>query len=686
MTAQLAEGTLVGRDFRVVKPLASGAMGAVHIVEQLSTGKRRAMKVMSAELAQNERARERFVLEARVGAQIDSDHVVEVVTAGIDETTEMPFLVMELLEGDDLGRTVRREGPRPLAEVVEIFRQVGHALGKAHPKGIVHRDLKPENLFMAASRREGASFTVKILDFGIAKLVAERTHEGTQPVGTPLFMAPEQTDRRGAIGPGTDVWALGLIAYYLLVGQYYWLGARAGVATLLREVVIEPLVPASERAREQRAEGALPPGFDAWFARCLDRDPAARFADGGAAARAFVELAGGAPAPEGLARAATDPSPPSRNVERAVTEPSPLSIATAPTLPDPTGELSTGQLVAAQSLAQVPPAGRRRGLVLGATAALVASAAIGGYVLFGRSGAAPPGDRAVETPTPASAASAAVTGPPPCPTGMVRIDAGKMYMGSRDQDLGDDVRPTHSVRVSAFCLDVHEVTVGAYEACVRTGSCERPPGGVAFPDLDAAHKPHLDKLCNAGKPGRERHPINCVDWKMADHFCRTQAGRMPGGGGRLPTEAEWEFAARGSGQRTYPWGDDPPGPTRLNACGAECARWYKDVGLPPSERMYDADDGHAATAPVGSFPEGASSAGVLDLAGNVWEWTADWYGPYADAEQTDPKGPPSGELRAVRGGGFNGIRSAWAKPAFRWKTAPSALSHGIGFRCAADAQ
>jgi formylglycine-generating enzyme required for sulfatase activity len=102
--------------------------------------------------------------------------------------------------------------------------------------------------------------------------------------------------------------------------------------------------------------------------------------------------------------------------------------------------------------------------------------------------------------------------------------------------------------------------------------------------------------------------------------------------------------------------------------------------------MYDASDGYEGTAPVGSFPAGASAAGVLDLAGNVLEWTADWYGPYASAEKAvvDPKGPETGQERVVRGGAFNSSDANWARPAYRWKTNPETYNHGIGFRCAAS--
>ena len=259
-----------------------------------------------------------------------------------------------------------------------------------------------------------------------------------------------------------------------------------------------------------------------------------------------------------------------------------------------------------------------------------------------------------------------------------------MFMGSTDSDLGDDVRPPHKVKLSSYCLDEREVTAEAFGACVNAGNCLRPPGQVEFAGSTPAMVEKFSTLCNFGVAERAKHPINCVDWSSAKAFCEGEGGRLASGGARLPTEAEWEFAARGSSQRTYPWGDDPPGPARLNACGSECSKWLEAEGLADYGRMFEGDDAFPATAPVGSFPEGASSAGVLDLAGNVWEWTADWYGPYGEAEQEDPKGAPEGTERVARGGGFNGLKPAWAKPAYRWKTDPATRSHGIGFRCAAD--
>src|ERR1043166_6986975 len=176
----LEPGAVFGRDFRIVRALRAGGMGAVYIADQLSTGKQRALKVMAPEFVSDPAIRERFVLEARAASKIESDHVVEIVTAGVDDQTGSPYLVMELLKGEELADALARTGPLPLGDVAEILVQVGHALEQAHAHGIVHRDLKPENVFLAVSRRRDVAFTAKILDFGIAKLVADSQKTGTQ--------------------------------------------------------------------------------------------------------------------------------------------------------------------------------------------------------------------------------------------------------------------------------------------------------------------------------------------------------------------------------------------------------------------------------------------------------------------------------------------------------------------------
>ncbi len=286
----LQSGDVFADAYRIVRPLRSGGMGRLYVVIQLATNKLRVLKLLADALVRREESRTRFLREARAAAAIESDHVVDVVTAGVDSMTNAPYIVMELLDGQDLCELVEEGGPVPFEDVRLILTHVGHALERAHALGIVHRDLKPENVFLAHPRRAQERFTTKVLDFGVAKLLGESTAaEGTQPVGSPLFMAPEQTDPHGRIAPQTDVWALGLLAYYLLTGTYYWTSASQDVAVpvLLREVCFDELPPASARAQDSLAP-RLPNGFDAWFARCVSRDIDHRYNEGGEAVRAFL--------------------------------------------------------------------------------------------------------------------------------------------------------------------------------------------------------------------------------------------------------------------------------------------------------------------------------------------------------------------------------------------------------------
>jgi serine/threonine protein kinase len=227
---QLMPGMVFAGDYEVIRPLAQGGMGAVYVVRQRSTAKQRALKVLHPQFAVDGPSRERFVQEARVAAEIDSDHVTEVVGAGVDPSTNTPWIAMELLDGEELAAHVERVGALSREAVRELIDQLCDALAKAHAKGIVHRDLKPENLFVARARRRGVPFTIKVLDFGIAKAVADNATAAkvSRTIGSPLWMAPEQAQLGARLTPATDVWALGLIVFYLLTGKYFWRARQRG--------------------------------------------------------------------------------------------------------------------------------------------------------------------------------------------------------------------------------------------------------------------------------------------------------------------------------------------------------------------------------------------------------------------------------------------------------------------------
>jgi formylglycine-generating enzyme required for sulfatase activity/serine/threonine protein kinase len=668
-------------------------MGAVYVVDQLSTGKQRALKLMAPELVHNPEVRERFVREARAAANIESDHVVETVTAGVDQETGAPYIVMELLRGEELADAVARTGPLPVADVAEVLEQIGHALEQAHRTGLVHRDLKPENVFLCVSKRREAPFTAKILDFGIAKLVADGMQKtGTQPLGSPLYMSPEQTDRKGRICPATDVWALGLIAFYLLTGRSYWREAEGdSLQILLREIIVDPLSAASERATEMGVQDKLPAGFDAWFARCVERDIDKRFPEAGAAVRAFAELAASMPRERKLVIS-------TQSIDASsVPAASAPGLELAPTayIPDVTGpspdRMTTGSASASVRAAASSPPAKRSPAIFAIGALAVAGLAAGIYFVAKGPNASPassaapaatsaPVVGATASATASAAASSSYAPPvapadPRCQAGMIFHEGGMTVMGAKDMPDYTEARTTHEIQISPYCLDQTEVTVRAYEACVKEGKCERTPDDVDYegitPEAKSAYKP----FCNARKADRLDHPINCVDWDMATKYCAWK-------GGRLPTEAEWEFAARGSEQRDFPWGSDTPGAKHLNGAGKEFAAWSEKNAMKPGQ-MHEEDDGFVGTSPVGTFQAGATPAGVHDLAGNVFEWTADWFGPYTPARAVDPKGPPAGEKRVARGGAFNAKDATWVRAAYRWGNVPHTYNHGIGFRCAA---
>ncbi|HTV22056.1 MAG TPA: SUMF1/EgtB/PvdO family nonheme iron enzyme, partial [Polyangiaceae bacterium] len=300
-----------------------------------------------------------------------------------------------------------------------------------------------------------------------------------------------------------------------------------------------------------------------------------------------------------------------------------------------------------------------------------------------RAGAAASNGPGVTGPgsTRASIASAAAR----CPAHTVWIAGGAFSMGSDSQRPALSLaRPPHAVTVRGFCLDTHEVTSADYAACADAGDCTPAHATTHFAEAsEAGNSPasvsESRDLCNAERPGRERHPINCVSHDQAAAYCAMR-------GGRLPTEAEWEFAARGVSSRAFPWGDELPTRAHVNACGKECERWHEELGVKGDVRelMYAADDGYAGTAPVGSFPRGRSPEGVDDLIGNVFEWTAEGLYPYDRSPATDPRGPADADAFVIRGGNFNSALREFLDPALRFAMHRDSYSHGVGFRCAAE--
>jgi serine/threonine protein kinase len=277
----------------VVRPLGKGSMGRIYVAEQLSTSSMRALKVLRREYVSDATLYKRFEREAQVAAKIPSDHVAQTIAAGVDRKLDVPWIAMELLDGQNLADHIGEHGPFAKDVVRQYLEQICHALAAAHKLGIVHRDLKPANVFLSEARRVGAQKVVKVLDFGIAKILAESVTLQGVPLGTPNWMAPEQTNG-DPVTAATDVWALGLLAFYMLTGKPFWRASQKGdnQVAIMREILNEPIPIAWARAIELGVSEALPDGFNEWFAQCVARAPSDRFVNAGGAYKALANALG----------------------------------------------------------------------------------------------------------------------------------------------------------------------------------------------------------------------------------------------------------------------------------------------------------------------------------------------------------------------------------------------------------
>ncbi|HEX4422942.1 MAG TPA: serine/threonine-protein kinase, partial [Kofleriaceae bacterium] len=273
-----AAGARIAGKYRVERILGSGGMGVVVAAEHEELRSRVALKFLAPELAQRADVVERFLREARVCAQLRSEHVCRVSDFGRLETGA-PYIVMEMLDGLDLANVLAANGALAVPTIASYIVQACDALAEAHAAGIVHRDLKPANLFLARRRDGGA--LIKVLDFGVAKIQGPRDHALTRTdmiVGSPLYMAPEQFGSALAADARSDIWSLGVILYELAAGRPPFTGPAVDIAFQI------------DREPAPRLTG-VPDGFARAVARCLDKAPERRFqriADLVAALRPFL--------------------------------------------------------------------------------------------------------------------------------------------------------------------------------------------------------------------------------------------------------------------------------------------------------------------------------------------------------------------------------------------------------------
>jgi serine/threonine-protein kinase len=663
-------GKQIGR-YKILKSIGEGGMASVYLAEDATLHRQVALKMIrTSEIppSQLPRLQERFKREAEALARLSDDPgIVTVYDYG--EYGNMPFMVMAYMPGGTLKDMLGE--PMDYKEAARLLLPVAEALSLAHSHNIIHRDIKPSNLLI---NRKG---NLALADFGIAKAlkVDGQTLTGTgMGVGTPEYMAPEQW--KGEASLQTDVYALGVVYYEMVTGIKPF-AAETPSEVFLKQMTGTPVPP-------QNLVPGLPHQVELVLTRAIAREPGDRIASMEAFCQALNLLAEGQLPAKQFFQELNDASP-YGDEDFTFDKMAPVvngSLLSAN--PDRQGRQAIGTAF--------PASIQEKSSSIGATFGKIAAVYVAGAVvviaiwailtglqgkgplasLFNKERAqtvaaismeatavvpAPSQSELTSAPLLNSEPSAMVVSELATPTAqvshndkMVLVPGGEFMMGTFSGD--EDEKPAHTVYLDAFQVDIHEVTNHQYRQCVDAGVCN-PPENAVFLVSDYS-----------------QHPVVNVSWQDAEDYCEW-AGK------RLPTEAEWEKAARGTDQRTYPWGNDPLDGIHANFADKNSFVNWADP---------DIDDGYSQTSPVGSFPAGASPYGALDMAGNVWEWVADWYDKnyYSQSPYENPQGPGKMPYKVIRGGSWE--TRAWiCRAVNRGADAPESKWPNLGFRCVEDA-
>jgi len=623
---------IINKRYKIIDLLGKGGMGAVYHARDLSLERDVALKERTPDpngTAQGmTQARTQFRREAQVLANVNHPNLPHIYDYFSIDANE--YIVMDLIQGENLNRLVQQRGAQPEAVVLNWARQILDALVYLHANKIIHRDIKPHNMILTPDDR------IMLVDFGLVKLF-----DPSQPstltllrgVGTPEYAPLEQYSREvGHTDPRSDIYAFGATLYTLLTGKsppdvhvrLLHPDAMRGVRELNPQIsfgtesIIEKAMGLYPQQRYQTAQdllsafGFAPSRLDA---PRIERTSAPR------PAPSVIETPPPAPAPE------------------PESESEPESVTIFPPAVD----------AAPQALAATDTENDEEFYVTSVKPSVTGMLAARGIV------------RATPSPTPAEQAATdhtQILAPRPklsvsivqgvlrmqIGTGQyieyVRVPAGSFLLGSDprvDSDAQPDEMPQLQVELDDYWISKFPITVAQYT--IFTNATNR----VAPFDF----------------PQKNGYPVVNVSWYDATVFCRW-LGDLTGKQVRLPTEAEWEKAARGTEGLLYPWGNT------FDALRLNCA----EAKMPGSTAV----DGFAA---------GASPYGAWDMAGNVWEWVSDWYKSdyYAERVTRNPQGPETGYYKALRGGAWFSDR-AHVRAADRTHFNPENRYDYVGFRVA----
>jgi serine/threonine-protein kinase len=690
-------GEKIGR-YQVTALLGKGGMAAVYKAHDDRLGRDVAIKLILPGFEHSEIFLKRFEREARSLAQLAHPNIVSVLDYGTHNG--QPYLVMEYIAGGSLKDRVGK--PIPSIQAARWLAPVARALHYAHQQSIIHRDLKPANLLITQSG------DLMLSDFGIAKLVdseasSQLTASG-ESIGTPAYMAPEQGLGK-VVDARSDIYSLGVVFYEMITGRSPF-KADTPVAVMLKHVT-EPL----PRPREFVPQ--IPEFVENALLTALAKDPVQRYPTMAAFADDLDRIAIGL-------ETASQPAQSSHTALNPI--PYESTIYTTPP-PQPTGQRTnvvgnTGSGTAPRPAAPARPNYAKHllwivpilllgcgvfavvGLIVGrqlfvqnnyptaaATEITVVQATSIPTEKIALLPTQTPEPPRVVTETPVDVAAIATFSPTPPPVDtstptpdwtatpepnvspkdgmtLIYVPEGEFWMGAPDSDANadKDERPRHKVYLDAFWIDRTEITIAMFERFVNaTGYLtEAETRGESYVHnvngwevVEGATWQHpYGEWSDVN--GMGAYPVGHISWADASAYCQW-AGR------RLPTEAEWEKAARGTDERMYPWGND-----------ISCER-AQFTGCNGDLRM------------AGATLEGASPYGALDMAGNQWEWVFDWYKPsyYSESPERNPTGPKAGGLHVQRGGSWL-MEASFQRSTNRSGIVLDQTWQSDGFRCATN--
>ena len=643
-------GTVLDGRYRLDQLIGEGGMGDVYRATHVHIDTEFAVKLLKPEFVANQTAIKRFQLEAKAAGRIHHPNAVKVTDFGVTPE-RIVYLVMELVQGHSLRSLMRNEKKLDYIRAVRIVLQICGALEAAHRGGVIHRDLKPDNILI---EKVHDTERVKVLDFGIAKLKETKTDafltQAGTIIGTPQYMSPEQC-QGNPLDPASDIYSIGILLYEMLSGSVPFDGES------VLQVVYDQLHAPPRQLRELSPD--LPEPLAQVVMRALEKEPADRQSSATQLSdelKQAVEMAG-----EGGSLPATNPlvfrpidstsirrpsiesSPTAedrQNQTPSLNEKQPVSYSRETTalsnrVAEQTSHIDVNssqfELGRSTSPDQMAPAAQepvdleaeteelpkkksRTGIFAVAAIAIMALAGI--IIYFNMNPSQPTPDP--RTPVP--------------PEGMVYIAGGKFMMGRNDGS--SDEGPARELKIEPFFLDAQEVTNQDYKR---------------FVDASRRRAPKHWSFNGSYAPEEARFPVTYVTWDDAASYAKWANKR-------LPSEAEWEYAARGGEKGyLYPWGN----------------QWQD--GAANVDRK-----GQAKPAPVRSFEKDISPFGVYDMSGNVSEWVQDYYSERYGAR-------PDQRLRVYRGGNFRDVPEK-STNTYRWSDFPTETPddqiYRVGFRCA----